>query len=55
VFGNGLEYGLKFWYQFVLGEMIIVMLFGSSLVARRAQCIACSRSVALLGDHLATI
>src|ERR1700738_1888747 len=49
VFGNGPEYGLKFWYQFVSGEMIIVMLFGSSLAARRAQCVACSRSVALLG------
>ena len=49
VSGNGPEYGLKFWYQFVSGEMIIVMLFGSSLAARRAQCIACSRSVALLG------
>jgi hypothetical protein len=47
--GNGPEYGLKFWYQFVSGEMSIVMLLGSSLAARRAQCIACSRYVALWG------
>ena len=47
--GNGPECGLKFWYQFVLGEMSIVMVLGSFLVARQAQCIACCRSVALLG------
>ena len=49
VSGNGPGYGLKFWYQFVSGEMIIVMLFGSSLAASRAQCIAYCRFVALLG------
>ena len=49
VSGNGPLYGLKFWYQFVSGEMIMVILCGLSLAARRAQCIACNRFVALLG------
>jgi hypothetical protein len=49
VSGNGPVYGLKFWYQFVSGEMSIVMELGSLLAARRAQCIACCKSVALLG------
>ena len=47
--GNGSECGLKFWYEFVSGEMSIVMVLGSFLAARRAQCIACCKSVALLG------
>ena len=49
VSGNGSECELKFWYQFVSGEMSIVIVLGSFLAARRAQCIACCRSVALLG------
>ena len=49
VSGNGPECGLKFWYQFVSGEMSIVIVPGSFLAARRAQCIACCRFVALLG------
>ena len=49
VSGNGLECGLKFWYQFLSGDMSIMMVLGSLLVARRAQCMVCCKSVALLG------
>ena len=49
VSGYGPECGSKFWYQLVSGEMNIVMVFGSVLAARRAQCMACCRSVALFG------
>jgi hypothetical protein len=49
VYGNGLECGLKFWYQFVSDEMSIVMVLGSFLATSRAQCIARCKSVALLG------
>ena len=49
VSGNRSECRVKFWYQFVSGEMSIVMVFGSFLEARWAQCIACCKSVALLG------
>ena len=49
VSGYGPECGLEFWYQLVSGEMIIVMVFGSILAARRAQCMACCRFVALFG------
>ena len=49
VCGNGPECGLKFWYQLVSGEMSIVIVHGSFLAARRAQCIACCKSVALWG------
>jgi hypothetical protein len=47
VYGNEPECGLKFWYQFVSGEMSIVMVLGSLLAAMRAQCMACCKSVAL--------
>ena len=49
VSGNGPECGLKFWYQFEPYEMSLMMVLGSFLAARRAQCIACCRFVALLG------
>jgi hypothetical protein len=49
VYGNGPECGLKFWYQFVSGEMSIVMELGSLLAAIRAQCMACWKFVALRG------
>ena len=49
VSGNGPECGFQFWYQFVSGEMSIVMVLGSFLAARRAQCMTCSKCVALLG------
>ena len=47
VSGDGLESGLGFWYQLVSGEMSIVIVLGSFLAARRAQCMACCRSISL--------
>ena len=49
VSGYGLACGLEFWYQLVSGDIIIVTVFGSILAARRAQCMACCRSIALCG------
>ena len=49
VSGYESERGLEFWYQLVSVDMIIVMVFGSILAARRAQCMACCRFVALFG------
>ena len=49
VSGNGPVYGLKFWYQLVSGEMSIVIVCGSFFAARRAQCMACCKSVSLWG------
>ena len=49
VSGNGPEYGLGFWYQLVSGEISIVMVCESFSAARRAQCMACCKSIELWG------
>ena len=38
VLGNGPIYGEKFWYQFISGRTMMVMVFGSFLAANLAQC-----------------
>ena len=39
--------GWEFWYQSVSGDISMVTEYGSFWAARRAQCIACCRSVVL--------
>ena len=40
VSGNGLLYGVLFWYQLASGTTRMVMVDGSCLAASFAQCIA---------------